>query len=238
MPDVAIVTGGTGSIGAAICQILGAQGWSCLAADLVEPEAGASGSDFEHLDVRSYASIRHVIDRACSLGTLRALVNAHGILRETPLSQEAEDAIDAVLETNLKGVARVLNAAAGVIADRGAVINLSSVTASMGRTQNAYAYQAAKAGVEALTRTFAIALAPREVRVNCVAPGYLSTPMRDTGAELRTRQGGNAALERFTPFGRLVTPWEVAEVVAFLCSSRASGISGVVLPVDGGQRAY
>ena len=62
--------------------------------------------------------------------------------------------------------------------------------------------------------------------------------MRDTGAELRTRQGGNEALERFTPFGRLVTPWEVAEVVAFLCSSRASGISGVVLPVDGGQRAY
>jgi 3-oxoacyl-[acyl-carrier protein] reductase len=108
----------------------------------------------------------------------------------------------------------------------------------MGRTSSAFVYQATKAGVESITRSFAVGLASREIRVNCVAPGYLSEPMRGEGQVLRARQGGNEALKSFTPFGRLVTPNEVAEVVAFLCSSRASGISGVVLPVDGAQRAY
>src|SRR5690606_5771392 len=129
-------------------------------------------------------------------------------------------------------------AAAPRIAERGAMVNFSSVTAAMGRTRNAFAYQATKAGVEAMTRSFAMELAPREIRVNCIQPGYLSEPMRGAGATARARQGGNAALERLTPFGRLVTPAEVAEVAAFLCSRRASGISGAVIPVDGGQRAY
>ncbi len=237
MPDVAIVTGGTGSIGAAVCETLASQGWICLAADLVQP-ATPPAWRFQHLDVLSAASIQEVVAQAGTLGTLRALVNAHGVLHHTPLADGADEAVDRILAINLKGVARMSRAAAGSIADGGAIVNLSSVTASMGRTRDAYAYQAAKAGVESLTRTFAIALAPREVRVNCVAPGYLSTPMRGEGAELRARQGGNDELKKFTPFGRLVTPHEVAEVVAFLCSARASGISGVVLPVDGGQRAY
>lgn len=238
MPDVVIVTGGTGSIGAAVCEVMATQGWTCLAADAVEPPE-ASGHAFERLDVRSSASVGRVVDRARELGTLRALVNAHGILRETPLGSGVDDeAVNDVLAVNLKGVAKMSNAAAPEIADGGAIVNLSSVTAAMGRTRDAYAYQAAKAGVEALTRTFAVALAAREVRVNCVAPGYLSAPMRGAGAELRARQGGNAALAGLTPFGRLVTPLEVAEVVAFLCSARASGVSGTVLAVDGGQRAW
>lgn len=238
MTDVAIVTGGTGSIGSAISRCLVSEGWSVLMGDLLPPTGRVDGCDFIELDVTSEHSVNAAFDRAAALGTVKALVNAHGILRETTVGTYNEENVEAILDVNLKGVARTCNAAVRRIADGGAIVLLSSVTASMGRTQNGYAYQATKGGVESLTRTFAIALAPRGVRVNCIAPGYLSEPMRGEGAALRARQGGNAALEQFTPFGRLVTPQEVAQVVAFLCSPRASGISGVVLPVDGGQRAY
>lgn len=238
MADVAIVTGGTGSIGVAVCATLQAQGWVVVAADLVAPPDEPLQWSFEKLDVRSTAGIRDLVDLSASLGTLRALVNAHGILHETPWDDDDEDRLDAILDINFKGVARMSRAAGRALAEGGSIVNLSSVTASMGRTRNAYAYQSAKAGVESLTRTMAIALAPRGVRVNCVAPGYLSEPMRGDGSILRAQQGGNEALAQFTPSGRLVTPAEVAEAIAFLCSKRSSGISGVVLPVDGGQRAY
>jgi len=238
MSDVAIITGGTGSIGAAICEVLSSQGWTCVAADLVEPPPGTLPWEFEHVDVSSTASVDTLIGRASSLGKIRALVNAHGILRETLWNDESDENVEAILDVNLKGVFRVTRAVAMMMADGGSIVNLSSVTATMGRTRNAYVYQATKAGIESFTRTMAIELAPRVIRVNCVAPGYLSEPMRGEGAALRAQQGGNEALAQLTPFSRLVTPMEVATAIGFLCSPSASGISGVVLPVDGGQRAY
>lgn len=231
----AIVTGGGGSIGRAVGALLAAQGFEVVLADFLpvaEPPAGCIAAT---LDVRDADSIAALL---AAPGPVAALVAAHGILRETPPNSLAEDAMRDVLAVNLEGTARLLALAAPRLADGGAVVTLSSVTASMGRTQAAVAYQASKAGVEAMTRSYAIALAPRGIRVNCVAPGYLAQPMRGEGVLLRARQGGNAALTAMTPMGRLVTPAEVAEVIAFLCSPRAAGVSGVVLPVDGAQRAW
>jgi NAD(P)-dependent dehydrogenase (short-subunit alcohol dehydrogenase family) len=238
MAKVAIVTGGTGSIGSAVCSRLVAQSWTVVAADVAEPVDLPNDRHFRKLDVASAASVAAVFDFAASLGELRALVNAHGILLETPIGSFDEERFQAVLEINLKGVARMCDAAASRIADHGAIVQVSSVTASMGRGKGASAYVASKAGIEALTRAFAVALAPREVRVNCVAPGFVSQPMTGEGAMLRARQGGNDAIRTFTPFGRLVTPQEVAEVICFLCAEQASGVSGVVIPVDGGQLAF
>jgi NAD(P)-dependent dehydrogenase (short-subunit alcohol dehydrogenase family) len=238
MIDVALVTGGTGSIGREICDRLEANGFAVLAADPVKIDEAATGRPWIELDVRSISSIARAINEAQSLGSLKALVNAHGILHETKVMDIADDVMQRITDVNLQGVARMCSAVSKIIVDGGAIVNLSSVTASMGRTQNSLIYQATKAGVESITRSFAVALAHREIRVNCVAPGYLSEPMRGDGRVLRALQGGNDALKSFTPFGRLITPNEVAHVVAFLCSSGASGISGVVLPVDGAQRAY
>jgi NAD(P)-dependent dehydrogenase (short-subunit alcohol dehydrogenase family) len=238
MIKVAIVTGGTGSIGSAVCTCLLAQGWTVVAADIAEPGELPKNLHFAKLDVTSTASINAVFDVAAALGNVQALVNAHGILLETTVGSYDEERFQAVLDINLKGVARMCDAAVSRIADRGAIVQLSSVTAMMGRAKGSSAYVASKAGVEALTRNFAVALASREVRVNCVAPGFVSQPMAGEGSMLRARQGGNDAVQSFTPFGRLVTPREVAEVICFLCSERASGVSGVVIPVDGGQLAF
>lgn len=236
MTGMAIVTGGSGSIGREVAALLAGAGLAVLAADLDAPAPAPEGCRFHPLDVRDAASCAALLEAAD--GGITALVLAHGILRETPALALDEVALAEVLAVNLEGVARLLALAAPRMADGGAIVTLSSVTAAMGRTQAAVAYQASKAGVESLTRSYAIALAPRGVRVNCVAPGYLSQPMRGEGVALRARQGGNEALTAFTPFGRLVTPAEVARAVAFLCSPAASGISGVVLPVDGAQRAW
>ena len=237
MTKVAIVTGGAGSIGSAVCNRMSTQGWRVVAADIVEPPDPPADWRFMKLDVTSMESVNAVFDFAGSLGELRAVVNAHGIVVDTPVGSFDDGRFQSVLDINLKGVARMCDAATSRIADRGAIVQVSSVTAAMGRAVGSSAYVASKAGLEALTRVFAVALAPREVRVNCVAPGFVSKPMAGEGMEMRARQGGNNVVQSFTPFGRLVTPQEVAEVICFLCSDQASGVSGVVIPVDGGQLA-
>jgi 3-oxoacyl-[acyl-carrier protein] reductase len=238
MTNVAIVTGGSGSIGWAACRHLAADGWTVINADVRPPEQSIAGCTFVELDVRSPESIRALFDAAATRGTIGALVAAHGILRETTVGTFDEAAVSDVIGINLTGVARLCNAGAPRIADGGAMVLISSVTAQMGRSHGAYAYQAAKGGVESLTRALAVALGAREVRVNCVAPGYLSVPMRGEGAEVRARLGGTEPLLAFTPYRRLVTPEEVADLIAYLCSRRASGVSGAVIPVDGGEGAF
>jgi NAD(P)-dependent dehydrogenase (short-subunit alcohol dehydrogenase family) len=235
---VAIVTGGTGSIGSAACRTLAEDGWTVVAADMTPWEEAPANCTFVPLDVRSSASVAALFDAAAALGPIGALVTAHGILRETKVGTFDEGAVDAVFGVNLTSVARVCNLAAPRIADGGAMVLLSSVTANMGRSHGAFAYQATKGGVEALTRAFAVALGPREVRVNCVAPGYLSVPMAGEGAAVRARLGGIEPLLALTPFKRLIAPEEVADVIAYLCSRRASGVTGAVIPVDGGERAF
>ena len=238
MAEIAIVTGGAGSIGWAACQRLVADGWVVVAADTRPPAERLPGCTFAELDVRSLASVGSLFDSVASLGTVRALVTAHGILRETQVGNYDEDAVSSVVDINLTGVARLCNVAAQRMADHSAMVLISSVTARMGRAHGAFAYQATKGGVESLTRALAVALGPRELRVNCVAPGYLSVPMRGEGAAVRARHGGNEPLLALTPFKRLVTPEEVADVIAYLCSPRSSGVSGTVIPVDGGESAF
>jgi NAD(P)-dependent dehydrogenase (short-subunit alcohol dehydrogenase family) len=236
--NVAIVTGGAGSIGWAACRRLGGDGWTVVAADTRPPAETLANCSFVELDVRSPESVAALFDAAAARGSVSALVTAHGILRETKIGTFDEDAVEAVFGINLTGVARLCNIGAERIADGGAMVLISSVTAQMGRSHGAFAYQATKGGVESLTRALAVALGPREVRVNCVAPGYISVPMFGEGAEVRARAGGNEPLLALTPFKRLITPEEVADVIAYLCSRRSSGVSGVVIPVDGGERAF
>jgi NAD(P)-dependent dehydrogenase (short-subunit alcohol dehydrogenase family) len=238
VPDVAIVTGGAGSIGRATGARLAQDGFTVLLADINEPVESIPGCLAARLDVRSAESIAELFRYAATLGTVSAVVNTHGILHETPVDTFNEEQIESIIAINLTGTARMAHAAGEHLANDGSLIFVSSVTASIGRAHGGYAYLATKGGIESLTRAFAVALGERGIRVNCVAPGFVSVPMQGTGADSREKRGGTAALLPFTPLKRLVTPAEVADAIGFLCSRQASGITGVVLPVDAGQRAF
>lgn len=236
MSDVAIVTGGTGAIGAAIAAALQARGLHVVAADL-DTRPVAAGQSFFKCDVTDPKSLPALFDHAQTFGAVRSVIVAHGILLETPAGEADPASVAKVLDINLNGVAYLCDLAGTRLGRDSSILLLSSVTAFMGRAKNAYAYQASKAGVESLTRTFAVAYGPRGIRVNCIAPGFMADPMKGAGAELRQRQGGSDSVGKATPLGQLITSGQIAAAAAFLCSSDAGAITGAVLPVDGGLGA-
>ncbi|MDT2020294.1 SDR family oxidoreductase [Methylocella sp. CPCC 101449] len=231
--DVAVVTGGTGAIGAAIAAALQSRGLHVVAADL-DAKPVAAGQSFFACDVTDPASLKALFAHAETLGTLRCVIAAHGILMETPAGAADPAAVAKVLDINLNGVAYLCDLAGSHLGRDTSVLLISSVTAFMGRAKNAYAYQASKAGVESLTRTFAVAYGPKGIRVNCIAPGFMAVPMKGAGTELRQRQGGSDTVGKAAPLGQVIAPQEIAHAAAFLCSKDAAAITGVVLPVDGG----
>lgn len=227
---VAIVTGGAGGIGLAICRRLAESGWSVLAGDLPgalpglpEEVAGAE------LDVSRRESVDAFVAKAADAGRIGAVVNCAGVVRFTPASELDDAAASQVWEVNVAGAARVASAAASRM-DEGSVVNIASVTAWIGRLKGASLYGASKSGLQAYTRYLATELAPR-IRVNAVAPGYIDVPMSESW---RAVSGGEEALIEQVPLGRLGRTDEIADAVEFLTSSRASYITGSTLLVDGG----
>ena len=237
---VALVTGAAGNIGRQVCVCLARDGYRIVAADYA-PDPGdlPPGCSYAHLDVRDEVSIRAAFDTAASMGPVTAVVAAHGILAISRVDDATKDDLQPITDVNLLGVALLCVEAGRRMGPGGAIVNVSSVVATMGRRgAGAFMYTAIKAGVEALTRSFAVGLGPKGIRVNAVAPGFLTTPMSGLGAEARAKLSSMDEMLIYSPLGRLATPGEVAEAISFLCSPRASGISGVVLPVDVGQRAW
>lgn len=237
MQGVAIVTGGTGTIGAAIARLFQQRGRTVVVADLDEKPV-PEGQTFVRCDVTNPESVAAMFAAARKLGDIASVVVAHGILLETVPGAADPVAVGRVLDVNLKGAALVCDAASGHLGEGGSILLVSSMSAFMGRVGGSYAYQASKAGLESMTRTYAVAYGPRGIRVNCVAPGYMAQPMKGEGAKMRARQGGSDKVREATPLRRLVTEHELAKAVAFLCSDDAATITGVVLPVDSGQLAF
>lgn len=233
---VAIVTGGTGAIGSAICARLQTARLHVVAADL-DAQPVPQGQTFFACDVSDPAKVDELLGFAAHLGPVTCIVAAHGILLETPAGAADLAAVSRILDINLKSVAYLCDLARRYLAPPASIVLISSWTAFAGRIRNGYGYQAAKAGLESLTRTFAVAYGPDGVRVNAVAPGFMADPMKGMGAEMRVRQGGMDGVIQGAPLRKLVTSAEVASAVGFLCSSEASAITGVVLPVDAGYRA-
>ncbi len=232
---VAVVTGGTGSIGAAICSRFQSQNMRVVAADLHVCPVPAGQAFFECNVTRS-ESLRDLLTYAAGLGPIHVIVAAHGILRETPAGSSDPEAVSATIDVNLKGLAYLFDLARSFMKAPGSIVALSSWTAVGGRIRNAYAYQATKAGLEMLVRNFAVAYGPDGIRVNCIAPGFMADPMKGEGAELRKRQGGMQGVIDGAPLRRLILPQDIANAAAFLCSEEASAITGIVLP-DAGYRA-
>jgi 3-oxoacyl-[acyl-carrier protein] reductase len=232
-----VVTGGAGCIGLAICRRLRDAGSTAVAMDLA-PQIGSVDWDEPRNrgiralegDVTARASVE---EAAGHLGhdPLTGLVNCAGVLKDTFLGRVDDAAMDLMFEVNVAGMARVTDVLAPLLADGSAIVNIGSLTGQIGRFVGASVYGATKAGVSAYTTYLAVELAGRGIRVNCIAPGVIRAPMSPSMAAV---SGGEEASAAHTILGRIGEPEEVAEVVEFLLSSRASYITAQTILVDGG----
>ena len=194
-------------------------------------------------DVTDPASIEAALDAAeRDLGAIRHVVTAAGVIRKAPFLELTPEAWDRTLDVNLKGTWLVLQRVARrmVAAGRpGSFVAISSISGRSGRATSAD-YAASKAGVISLVKSAALALAPHGIRVNAVCPGVVDTPMTTAIHEQNARELGITPEESLgrmlamVPLGRLETPDEVADAIAFLISDAARYVTGQALNVCGG----
>jgi len=239
---VALVTGGSRGIGRAIAVELGKRGATVVlsyagneaaAAETVKTIVDAGGkARAVRFDVADTEACAKAVDEVVKeFGRLDVLVNNAGVAIDGLLMRFKDEDWDKTLDTNLKGAFALMRAVSRPMMKQkgGAIVNLSSVVGEMGNAGQA-AYAASKAGLIGLTKSVARELASRNIRVNCVTPGFITTDMTaGLNAELKEKMA--AAI----PLSRIGNAEEVAAAVAFLASDAASYITGEVLKVNGGM---
>jgi 3-oxoacyl-[acyl-carrier protein] reductase len=238
--QVALVTGASRGIGAAIAQELAALGLKVIgtattdegAARISAALAAYPGCRGANLNVTDAAAIEKTIDAILAEhGGLQVLVNNAGITRDMLAMRLKDEDWDAVLDTNLKAVFRMSRAVIRPMMKQryGRIISITSVVGASGNPGQAN-YAAAKAGVAGMTRALARELGSRNITVNCVAPGFIETDMTAALPEAQQK-----ALLTQIPLGHLGKPADIAHAVAYLASPQAAYVTGQELHVNGGM---
>jgi 3-oxoacyl-[acyl-carrier protein] reductase len=238
--QVALVTGASRGIGAAIALEMAKQGFQVIgtattdegAARITAALSAFPGCKGANLNVNDAAAGEALIDQIVkSQGGLHVLVNNAGITRDTLAMRMKDDDWDAVLDTNLKAVFRMSRAAIRPMMKQryGRIISITSVVGASGNPGQAN-YAAAKAGVAGMTRALARELGSRNITVNCVAPGFIATDMTAALPEAQ-----HQALMAQIPLGKLGLPEDIAHAVSYLASPGAGYVTGQELHVNGGM---
>jgi 3-oxoacyl-[acyl-carrier protein] reductase len=238
--QVALVTGASRGIGAAIALELARKGLRVVGTATTEAGAAAvaqalaefPGCAGRVLNVTDGAAADALVEAIVKeLGGIQVLVNNAGITRDNLAMRMKDDDWDAVIDANLKGVFRMCRAVMRPMMKQryGRIINITSVVGASGNPGQAN-YAAAKAGVAGMTRALARELGSRKITVNCVAPGFIETDMT---AGLAQEQ--QIALQSQIPLGHLGKPSDIAHAVAYLASPEASYVTGQELHVNGGM---
>jgi len=240
IPHIALVTGASRGIGAAIALELAHQGFVVIgtattdegAAKISHTLAAHANCRGVNLNVNDAAAVDALVEQITTQHkALHVLVNNAGITRDTLAMRMKDEDWEAVLDTNLKAVFRLSRAVMRPMMKQryGRIVNITSVVGASGNAGQAN-YAAAKAGVAGMTRALARELGSRNITVNCVAPGFIETDMTAALAEEQQK-----ALLGQIPMGHLGKPADVAHMVAFLASDKAGYVTGQELHVNGGM---
>ncbi|MCW2249271.1 NAD(P)-dependent dehydrogenase (short-subunit alcohol dehydrogenase family) [Azospirillum fermentarium] len=252
---VAIVTGATGTLGRGICSALARRGMRLIIADLdqercddfaAEIAASGPGSLGVRIDVTSAASCTAMVRRCIEVfGQIDALINNAGVIEVAPMTELSETSWDRVIDVNLKGTFLCTQAVVPHMIARktGRIVNVASVAAKRpAPLQTAYA--ASKHGIVGLSQVWCQELAPHDITVNTLCPGFIDSPMwhDHLGPALAKTTGADPAdmattlARTLMPLGRPQTPRDMGEAVAYLCT--ADNVTGQTLTVDGGLTMY
>ncbi len=233
---IAIVTGASRGIGAAIAARFQAEGAKVYtfsrSAPATAPAGAAAPPAWIACDVSDETSVEAAIAAVVEKeGRVDILVNNAGITRDGLLMRMKTDDWDAVMDTNLKSAFLLSRAVVRTMLKRreGCILNVSSVVGIIGNGGQTN-YSASKAGIIGFTKSLAREVASRNVRVNAIAPGFIETSMTD-----KIPEDFKQKLKESIPLGRVGNPEETADAALFLCSSLSSYITGTVLQVDGGM---
>ena len=238
---IAIITGGGSGLGFATVKRFCEAGYRCYvigrnpektntSCEQLGPDAVPFVLDLANLEAIP-AAVQQIVAAA---GRIDVLVNNAGINQKKPFLEVSDEEFHRILHTNLNSVFAMSREVGKVMQaqNSGNIINISSMAAKYGLPYVA-PYAASKTAIEGMTRTMAVELAPMGIRVNCVVPGYIKTPMTAKALDSDPERKGRVFAR--TPMGRMGDPEDIANAVFFLASEQAKFITGITLPVDGGN---
>lgn len=237
MERIAVISGGTSGIGLAAAECLARDGWRCALLGRDEEKGRAAecavpGGFFLRCDVTRGEDCGRAVSEAASRGQLAALVTAAGVYGEGLLENTTDEEIENIFRVNVYGTMALCRAAIPFMKSRGgSIVTVASDAALQGNVQCSV-YGAAKGAAAAFTRSLALELSVYGIRVNCVCPGDIRTPLLTR--QIETYGGSEEEMAAQYPLGRIGRAEEVGEAIAFLVSGKASFITGTLLPVDGG----